>query len=152
MAFGAKLGIERSRDADGQLLQDVLTIAEREKMDFHGLWLGLTDAVEKVLAEKDLSGLPAPLQSWAPRWIARLAEEGQAPGTVAQRMRAANPRIIPRNHRVEEALDAAQDGNLRPFERLLAAVRAPFADTAETRELGAPPTRVDPTYRTFCGT
>jgi uncharacterized protein YdiU (UPF0061 family) len=67
-------------------------------------------------------------------------------------MRASNPAIIPRNHRVEEALSAAEAGDLAPFERLVAAVRRPFdprADDAAFRE-PAPPEFCG--YRTFCGT
>ena len=72
----------------------------------------------------------------------------------ADRIRAENPFVIPRNHRVEEALAAASDeGVLEPFERLLAAVRRPFDESAELAEYGQPaPASVTAGYRTFCGT
>ena len=60
--------------------------------------------------------------------------------------------MIPRNHRVEEALAAAEAGDLAPLHRLLAALREPFATTpANAPYRGGPPSNCGP-YRTFCGT
>ena len=69
-------------------------------------------------------------------------------------MRSVNPWIIPRNHRVEEALAAAcDDDDLGPFERLLAALRRPFDETAENARYAEPAAaEVTACYRTFCGT
>ncbi|HMW22418.1 MAG TPA: hypothetical protein PKC59_03190, partial [Burkholderiaceae bacterium] len=101
--------------------------------------------------------------SWiASRWRARYAAEDAAAGrdpaqAAAERhaaMHRVNPWIIPRNQRVEEALEAATDtGDLAPFERLLAAVQAPW-DEQPGRERYAQPAPVEVTarYQTFCGT
>jgi uncharacterized protein YdiU (UPF0061 family) len=69
-------------------------------------------------------------------------------------MRAVNPWIIPRNHRVEEALAAASEhGDLGPFERLLAALRQPWTtDPALARYAEPAPRELTERYRTFCGT
>jgi protein adenylyltransferase len=69
-------------------------------------------------------------------------------------MRAVNPIIIPRNHRVEEALAAASDkDDIAPFERLLDAVRQPYVETAQHAPYAEPaPAAVTACYRTFCGT
>jgi serine/tyrosine/threonine adenylyltransferase len=74
--------------------------------------------------------------------------------TRAAGMRRVNPFVIPRNHRVEEALAAASDDNdLGPFERLIAAVRRPFDESPEQAPYGEPaPAAVTAGYRTFCGT
>lgn len=139
-AFGAKLGIANAKPEDGELLEALLNIAQRERYDFHQLWIDLTDGkIAPALAE------------WATHWQKRLQSEGTRE-QIEARMRSANPIAIARNHRVEHALAEAQRGDLAPFRRLLAALRAPFADTPENRELGAPPREVDPGYRTFCGT
>ena len=67
-------------------------------------------------------------------------------------MDAANPITIPRNHKVEEALNAAENGDMAPFLTMLEAVRNPFADRAEW----APYTEAAPAsfgdYVTYCGT
>ena len=69
-------------------------------------------------------------------------------------MRAVNPLVIPRNHRVEEALAAASDeGDLGPFERLLAALRPPFDEVLGHARYAEPaPAAQTACYRTFCGT
>jgi uncharacterized protein YdiU (UPF0061 family) len=69
-------------------------------------------------------------------------------------MRRVNPRVIPRNHRVEEALAAASDhADLVPFERLLAALQRPYDDAPEPDPYAEPaPAAVTACYQTFCGT
>jgi uncharacterized protein YdiU (UPF0061 family) len=82
------------------------------------------------------------------------ANAGPAATARAQRMRRVNPWLIPRNQRVEEALAAASDdGDLAPFEHLLAALRQPFAeDPALARYAEPAPADFMAGYRTFCGT
>ncbi|MCU0934454.1 MAG: hypothetical protein MUE86_08560 [Thiobacillaceae bacterium] len=69
-------------------------------------------------------------------------------------MRRVNPWLIPRNHRVEEALTAASDtGDLAPFEQLLNALRRPFdEDPALARFAEPAPGEFMAEFRTFCGT
>ena len=69
-------------------------------------------------------------------------------------MRRVNPYVIARNHRVEEALAAASgQGDLAPFERLLAALERPFDETPEQAPYAEPAAAaVTAGYRTFCGT
>jgi serine/tyrosine/threonine adenylyltransferase len=83
------------------------------------------------------------MEAWLPRWRAR-AGEG-----VAQRLASANPAVIPRNHKVEEALTAATDGDMAPFHALLTAIQQPFTE-AESYMLPAPTGFGH--YVTFCGT
>jgi uncharacterized protein YdiU (UPF0061 family) len=91
------------------------------------------------------------------RWRNRCALDHAVgvPGN-AQRvagMRRVNPWIIPRNHRVEEALAAATEGDLAPFERLLAALRRPFDEAPELASYAVPaPANETACYQTFCGT
>ncbi|HXF46321.1 MAG TPA: hypothetical protein VNK91_09395, partial [Burkholderiaceae bacterium] len=72
----------------------------------------------------------------------------------AAALRAVNPRIVPRNHRVEEALAAASDdGDLQPFTRLLEALRRPFDDDPALAPYAQPaPAEFTQRYMTFCGT
>ena len=68
-------------------------------------------------------------------------------------MRRVNPAFIPRNHRVEVALDAATtQGDLDPFRRLLAIVTRPYEDQPENADFGLPPTDRERVTATFCGT
>ena len=79
--------------------------------------------------------------------------EGSAEARAA-RMRSVNPWVIPRNHRVEEALAAASDDDdLGPFHRLLTALGRPYDEIADNAAYAEPaPVEVTACYRTFCGT
>jgi uncharacterized protein YdiU (UPF0061 family) len=120
-----------------------------------GLWWRTFAALADV-AEAAAAGV-APIDStafhdWRQAWLARLGRQDGAIADAVALMRRSNPLVIPRNHRVEEALAAAQAGDLVPFERLVAAVRSPFASTAANEPYrGGPPAGCGP-YRTFCGT
>ena len=75
------------------------------------------------------------------------------PPEARDRMRRANPAVIPRNHLVEEALEAAVSSNdLGPLDRLLDALRSPYEERPELAPLQAPPPDSFASYRTFCGT
>lgn len=164
----AKLGL-RGRPGDGvhedvRLAEDWLDLLQEDKVDFTLAWRSLADA-----AAGDLSPLRAlfanqqALDAWLARWQERcLAEDREAtevgrPGSAPQRaqaMRRVNPWLIPRNHRVEEALvSAEEEGDLAPFEQLLAALRQPYAERPEWAGFAAPASAAYTAgYRTFCGT
>ncbi len=86
------------------------------------------------------------LDAWLPRWQASLAPD------AAVRIRAANPVYIPRNHRVEAALDAATSGDLGPFDALMAVLADPFATRPGIEGYTLPAPQGFGTYRTYCGT
>ena len=67
-------------------------------------------------------------------------------------MRAANPILIPRNHRVEQAIQAAYRGEYAPFHRLVDALAAPYAEQPEYADLETPPRPEEIVHTTFCGT
>ena len=64
-------------------------------------------------------------------------------------MRKNNPAVIPRNHRVEEALAAAEQGDLSTMHNLLSVLSKPFDDSDEYAQ---PPSQTSCCYKTFCGT
>jgi uncharacterized protein YdiU (UPF0061 family) len=170
----AKLGLARADAADAaddegdaRLADDWLALLHAGRVDFTLAWRRLGDAAggddAPLRALFSSSGAPvdAP-DAWLERWRARCAREDEgasrgdvaAKGARAERMRRVNPWVIPRNHRVEEALAAASDGDdLGPFDRLLAALRSPFEETVGNASY-AEPAAPDVTagYRTFCGT
>jgi len=95
---------------------------------------------------------PAGFDDWAERWRRRLAAEATDPATRVATMRRANPAFVARNHRVEAALVAAEEGDLAPFERLLAVLAKPFDDQPDAAEFAAPPRPGEEVEATFCGT
>ena len=67
-------------------------------------------------------------------------------------MRAANPVLIPRNHRIEQAIQAAYSGDFAPFHRLVDALEHPFDESEEYSDLEAAPLPEEVVHQTFCGT
>ncbi|RYY68387.1 MAG: YdiU family protein, partial [Comamonadaceae bacterium] len=152
----AKLGLDVSSDDEGDatLAADWLALLQAQRVDFTLGWRRLADAAEgREAALAVLFAEQPPLREWLDRWQARLARDGGTPAGRSERMRAASPWIIPRNHRVEEALEAATQGDLAPFDALLAAVRDPFVETPDRASYAEPaPAAVTACYQTYCGT
>lgn len=159
----AKLGLAHASPADdaedSRLADDWLGLLHAQGVDFTLAWRQLSGAAQGLDAPlQALFKDPEALQPWLVRWRARCEREdaGMPDGQAlrASRLRQTNPWVIPRNHLVEEALAAATAGDMAPFERLLAAVRQPFADTgADQARFAEPaPASVTACYQTFCGT
>jgi len=163
----AKLGLRRGEpdddSADAALAEDGLTLLDAERVDFTLGWRRLADAAagDEAPLRALFTDARAP-DAWLARWRARCAGEDASAGhdpalagiERAEAMRRVNPRVIPRNHRVEEALAAASDeGDLAPFERLLDALRQPYDESGKLAPYAEPaPAAVTACYRTFCGT
>jgi len=156
----AKLGLQGTGvpddAADADLADTWLALLQAQRVDFTLAWRRLADAAQ---------GQPAPLlalfpdpqaaQPWLARWTARCAADGVTDAaTRAAAMRRASPLVVPRNHRVEEALEAASEhDDLGPFNRLLAALRQPCDDLPAHAAFAEPAAaEVTACYQTFCGT
>ena len=142
--FRAKLGLTTAEDDDSALIQSLLDRMAQGGADFTNTF--------RALAGRDARGQftdPGAHDTWAPVWQARLAREGATPGQAAERMARVNPAIIPRNHRVEQAIQAALHGDFAPFHTLTEALQTPFTENAE---LARPPTDGEAVTQTFCGT
>jgi len=148
----AKLGLATEEAGDPALFGGLLERMQREASDFTSTFAQLTAVAESWAAGDGAPPAPLPFADWITAWRARLAREPGSPAATVARMRRANPLIIPRNHRVEEALAAAEGGDRDPLHRLLEAIRDPFATTSATEPYrGGPPAGCG-RYRTFCGT
>jgi uncharacterized protein YdiU (UPF0061 family) len=135
----AKLGLPAGAGLDPALVDDLLALLRAGHADFTSFFRTLS-GVARGAPAPDLAGIDA----WVARW--------RALGPDADAMDRVNPVHIPRNHLVEEALDAATAGDLAPLEQLLEVVSAPF-DERPGRERYAAPAPADfGDYRTFCGT
>lgn len=150
----AKLGLEGEQGGDLALAQDFLGTMPGQGVDFtqafRALALAAQGQPERLQAlYADASGLNA----WLARWQERVLQSAATPMARAQAMNAVNPVYIPRNHLVEEALEAAGQGDLAPFEKLLAVLQHPFTERPELKRYAQPaPPEVAAGYRTFCGT
>lgn len=137
--FGDKLGLADPGEDDRDLIDDLLALMASNRADFTRVFAGLANgrARDEFL---DHDGF----DRWAARWQAR----GPDPARMAQ----ANPRRVPRNHRIEQAIQAAVAGDMAPCYRLLAALTQPFTDRPDWDDLALPPTTDEAVIETFCGT
>ena len=148
----AKLGLATEEEGDAALFADLLAKMHAAGADFTATFASLARLANTGTPAADGAGGAAAFPDWLTAWRARLAREPGPASEIIARLRRANPVVIPRNHRVEEALAAADVSDLAPLERLIAAVRNPFTETPENEPYCAgPPPGCGP-YRTFCGT
>lgn len=147
--MSAKLGLIQKGDEDESLIKGLLDMMQKYEVDytntFRALTLGQYEGIELFNTNT--------FKDWYMKWQDRLKEQNESEEAIKLRMRQHNPAIIPRNHRVEEALEAAvEQGDLTPMEKLLHTLSDPYAYTKEQEEYAKlPPPSCEP-YRTFCGT
>ena len=151
-----KLGISGNEDGDLDLVRELLQAMHENAADFTLTFRRLCAAAADETADAEVRGLfanPDAYDSWAARWRSRLAVDEREPNARAEAMRAVNPAFIPRNHRVEQALDAAIDNaDFSPFVELLTVLSRPYQDQSAFAEYANPPQTGERVFRTFCGT
>ena len=151
-----KLGLLEEREGDLALAQDLLNRMAENHADFTLTFRRLC-AVAGAGPEADgpirsLFDNPARFDGWAAQWRRRLTEESRDDEERRAAMRAVNPAFIPRNHLVEEAINAALDGNLIPFDNLLTVLSTPYEDQPAFARYADPPRPDQVVHQTFCGT
>jgi uncharacterized protein YdiU (UPF0061 family) len=151
-----KLGLFHKRPDDLSLAQDLFERMAQGGADFTLTFRLLCDALADPSGDAAVRSQfsdPGAFDEWAARWRHRLAGEGGDANQRQASMRAANPRFIPRNHLVEEAISAAVDnGDFSPFENLLTVLCAPYEDQPAFSRYADPPRPDQVVHQTFCGT
>jgi uncharacterized protein YdiU (UPF0061 family) len=162
-AMSEKIGITPASDDDGALLDEWLDLMAAAGADFtltsRALTHALTDAPTRGTRDREVKDLlakdgsfDARFDAWAARLRARVALEPGGATASAARMRRANPAYIARNHRVEEALVAAEQGDLHPFEEMVSVLQTPFDEQPGKEAYAAAPRPWESVEATFCGT
>ncbi|MHC4829520.1 MAG: protein adenylyltransferase SelO, partial [Planctomycetota bacterium] len=149
--FAAKIGIADVRQGDAALVEATLHTMAGGGVDHTLFFRRLTVAARTgdVAPVRALFEEPAAFDVWLPVWRSRIAEVGEAAADVMEKV---NPIFIPRNHRVEEVIQAAAGGDYGPFERLHAVLSQPYAEQPDHAHYEAAPTPEEEVHRTFCGT
>jgi len=142
-AFGRKIGIARAGAADAPLIGDLLARMADNRADFTNTFRALLTG-----HARDQFLDPAAFDVWEAQWRARLKTEADPEAVMAM----ANPAFIPRNHRIEQMIEAAVSGDFAPFERLLKVLENPYQDQPEASDLARPPEPAEVVQNTFCGT
>ena len=149
--FREKLGLSTETDLEtsATFLKTTLGTLTKHEVDFTLFFRHLTLlAAESDRA--DLTGLfpnAGSVKEWVDQW-----QSIQKPTGYLQKMRASNPILIPRNHRIEEVIQAAYQNDFAPFHRLTEALATPYQENPSYTDLEAAPLPEEIVQNTFCGT
>lgn len=144
-----KLGLFNEEQEDKNLIEALLNLMQQYKADYTNTFRALT---LNELEDSPLYGKEE-FNQWFEKWQERMARQKQSKEESIQLMKDSNPSIIPRNHLVEEALEAAvEKGDFSVMEQLLKVLSNPYAYTDEQTDYCKLPEPSNIPYRTFCGT
>jgi uncharacterized protein YdiU (UPF0061 family) len=149
--FSAKLGLSEDEEHEA-FIDATLSAMAAGEVDFTLFFRRLTR-----LAKEGADG-EAPLielfndPKGAEEWLAQWQAVRDTDGATVQRMQAANPIYIPRNHRIEQAIAAAVQGDFVPFHALVDLLIRPFDEQPGCAHFELPPAPEEEVHETFCGT
>ncbi len=145
----SKLGLFDEEENDEFMIQSLLAWMQKTRADFTNTFRALSS---ESLNDSDHFG-DVEFQAWHSEWNLRRTRQTQSLTESAELMRAHNPAVIPRNHKVEEALEAASDkDDFSVIQRLLKVLESPYDRTLDQPEYQTPADSDAPAYQTFCGT
>jgi uncharacterized protein YdiU (UPF0061 family) len=142
-----KLGLFGEDEKDKILILDLLTWMHQRKVDYTNTFCHLMNEQikeNKIYEDEDF-------QNWKKRWDERLKINNNTPEKYLKLMKTVNPLIIPRNHKVEESLKAAEKDNIKLITELVAVLKNPYTEQNNTFEYQTA-SGLDEKYQTFCGT
>jgi len=144
-----KLGLFREENEDETLITTLLSWMQKNKADYTNTFCSLIkkDVLKDKLFQDSM------FLNWHQQWQTRLTKNKKPTELSLNLMRTTNPLIIPRNHKVEEALDVAStNGDLVAMYNLLEVLKKPYDDRSAITAYQSPPAPSEQAYQTFCGT
>ncbi len=145
--FRAKLGLTIAEDGDLDLIERLLDLMATQGADFTNTFRALSDGEARdQVTDRDA------FDAWARDWEARRSRDPAEAAAQAALMRRTNPAVIPRNHRIEEAIKAAVSGDYTPFFTLHEVLSTPFALAPDRAAYARAPLPDEEVRATFCGT
>jgi len=149
-----KLGLSIKEADDLKLANELLQAMEGQNVDFTQLFRRLADSLHgDIECVRNLFDDFEKFDQWHERWLERLARDPMSVDERIASMNGVNPIYIPRNHKVEEAIQAAEaESNFAPFEKLVEVLANPFEEREGLDEFEEPAPDSFPPYKTFCGT
>jgi uncharacterized protein YdiU (UPF0061 family) len=142
-----KLGLFGLDDKDKFLILDLLTWMHEKKADYTNTFcylMNLAPIKNELFDDNDFI-------NWKKRWEERLSKNNDTTKKSIELMKKNNPLVIPRNHKVEEALEAAEKNDLKPFTKLVEILKKPYNQKDDIISYQIP-SNSDEKYQTFCGT
>ena len=141
-----KLGLYGNDINDKKLINDLLNWMEKNKMDYTNTFCHLMNI--KINDNKNYDD--SNFTSWLNRWQKRVLINNKSKDKSIELMKTSNPVVIPRNHKVEEALSAANENNIEVMKNLLSIVSNPYENQKDIMNYQLPSNNTE--YQTFCGT
>ena len=141
-----KLGLFGKSKDDKKLIDDLLTWMEKNKADYTNTFCYLMNVKignNSLYDDKEFI-------NWSKNWKNRISINGNSKEKSLELMKETNPIIIPRNHKVEEALKSANEDNLEVMNKLLSKFDNPYGEQKGIEDYQLP--SLDDNYQTFCGT
>ena len=150
----SKIGLSKEEQNDIELITNLLEIMEEEKADFTNSFRLLSKAlIGDTQSIRKLFNNSRRFDGWIMVWQERISQEGVAEEKIASSMDKVNPMYIPRNHKVEEALEACVfDNDMKPFTKLYSVLQNPYHEIIGLESFAEPAPEFSIPYRTFCGT
>ena len=144
-----KIGLFDNHKGDKNLINNLLSWMKKNKADYTNTFYSLMK--EKIKEDKIFDNLE--FINWYKQWKIRLEKNNKTLESSFNLMKKNNPAVIPRNHKVEEALDSANNNfNLKLVNSLLEVLKKPYTDRSEITNYQKPPIPNGTMYKTYCGT
>jgi uncharacterized protein YdiU (UPF0061 family) len=139
-----KLGLTDHRDGDAELIGDWLNYLHEYALDYTLSFRELTTRID--------ASDPARFGEFEQRWRQRIGDQATESTEVVALMNSVNPLFIPRNHRIEQAIQEAVAGDLTIFNDLNVVLARPFVEQPEYAKYAEAPQPHERVTRTYCGT
>jgi len=143
-----KLGLFGEDTNDQALIIDLLNWMNDNKADYTNTFcflMGQKFSINKKYNNEDFL-------IWKKKWDSRLKLNNNTQEKYLKLMHSVNPLVIPRNHKVEEALEAANNNNNTPMKKLIKVLEKPYTNQENISEFQLPGSFENEKYQTFCGT
>ncbi len=141
-----KLGLFGEDKNDKKLINDLFNWMEKNKADYTNTFCNLMDVnLDEIYKNNDFI-------NWKNDWKKRSELNNSTKEKQTKLMKTNNPTVIPRNHKVEEALAEADKGSLEKMKKLLAILKNPYDNQNNIEEYQTPAPSSNKKYQTFCGT
>lgn len=141
-----KLGLFGEDKNDKKLINDLFNWMKKNKADYTNTFCNLMDInSDEIYKNNDFI-------NWKNEWKKRSELNNSTQEKQSKLMKKNNPTVIPRNHKVEEALAEADKGYLDKMNKLLAILKNPYENHYNNKEYQLPAPSSNEKYQTFCGT
>ena len=141
-----KLGLFGEDKNDLELINNLFNWMKSNKADYTNTFcylMNISSIQDQIYKDKDFI-------DWSKNWEKRILINGGSKENSLELMKKNNPIVIPRNHKVEEVLEAANNNDLKPMYELLSILKKPYTKQINIEKFQTPSNNQN--YQTFCGT